>query len=136
MKFLCAGCDEAMPFQSQEGPHRGSLSIYFTCPKCGIKIGMLTNPQETQLLKTFGVRLGPEVQSREGVEKKPLEASLSDLKHRGSLMWTEGSLKRLERVPPFAREMAKRSIEGYAREHNYSVITEEVMDEARKEVGI
>jgi len=44
--------------------------------------------------------------------------------------WTEGALKRLEKVPPFAKGMAKKAIEDYARENNHPQITEKVMDEA------
>src|SRR3990167_1938118 len=38
--------------------------------------------------------------------------------------WTEGELKRLEKVPPFAKGMAKKAIEDYARENNHPQITE------------
>ncbi|MEK6539510.1 MAG: universal stress protein [Deltaproteobacteria bacterium] len=44
--------------------------------------------------------------------------------------WTEGALKRLEKVPPFAKGMAKKAIEDYARGNNHPQITEKVMDEA------
>jgi len=48
--------------------------------------------------------------------------------------WTEGALKRLEKVPPFARGMAKKAIEDYARENNHKEVTNEVMDEATKKL--
>ena len=44
--------------------------------------------------------------------------------------WTEEALKRLEKAPPFAKGMAKKAIEDYAREKNEAKITEKIMDEA------
>ena len=48
--------------------------------------------------------------------------------------WTDGALKRLEKVPSFAKGMAKKAIEDYAREKNHTSITEKVMDEATKKL--
>ncbi len=47
-----------------------------------------------------------------------------------NIEWTEGALKRLGKVPPFAKGMAKKAIEDYAREKGQSSITEKIMDEA------
>ncbi|MBI5328675.1 MAG: universal stress protein [Deltaproteobacteria bacterium] len=44
--------------------------------------------------------------------------------------WADDVLKRLEKVPPFAKGMAKKAIEDYARERNQTIITEKLMDEA------
>lgn len=44
--------------------------------------------------------------------------------------WTEGALRRLEKIPPFAKGMAKKAIEDYARGKGKNKITEEIMDEA------
>ena len=48
--------------------------------------------------------------------------------------WADGALKRLEKVPPFAKGMAKKAIEDYAREKNHTTITEKVMDEATQKL--
>lgn len=58
MKFLCIACDEAMRLQSTAGPDEGSLTVTFACPACGHRIAMLTNPWETQLVRTLGVKVG------------------------------------------------------------------------------
>src|SRR3989338_1134113 len=50
--------------------------------------------------------------------------------------WTNAALARLERVPPFARNMAKKAIIGYAIEKGYKEITEEVLLEARERMGM
>ena len=47
-----------------------------------------------------------------------------------TIEWTERALKRLEKVPPFAKGMAKKAIEDYARGKGQSSITEKIMDEA------
>src|SRR5262245_32314612 len=58
MKFLCLDCDEPMKLHSTEGPLDDSLTVVFRCPECGFRVAMLTNPFETQLVKTLGVKVG------------------------------------------------------------------------------
>ena len=58
MKFLCVSCDEPMKFIKADAPEEGSVSIIFGCSKCNNQIAMLTNPQETQLVRTLGVNIG------------------------------------------------------------------------------
>jgi hypothetical protein len=58
MKFLCLACDEAMRLASAAGPDEGSLTVTFGCPRCGHQVAMLTNPWETQLVRTLGVKVG------------------------------------------------------------------------------
>lgn len=58
MKFLCIACDQAMRLAGTAGPDAGSLTVTFACPACGHRIAMLTNPWETQLVRTLGVKVG------------------------------------------------------------------------------
>jgi DNA-directed RNA polymerase subunit RPC12/RpoP len=58
MKFLCLDCDEAMKLVATEGPEQGSLTATFRCPQCGFRVAMLTNPFETQLVASLGVKVG------------------------------------------------------------------------------
>ncbi len=44
--------------------------------------------------------------------------------------WTEEARARLDKAPSFARGMAKKSVEKYAREHGFKYITEEAIDKA------
>jgi hypothetical protein len=60
MKFLCVPCDSPMKLQAIGPPERGSLSVVYACPECGYEMAMLTNPFETQLVQSLGVRIGPE----------------------------------------------------------------------------
>src|SRR3954454_12193269 len=60
MKFLCVPCDSPMKMQSVGPPERGSLSVVYSCPECGYEMAMLTNPFETQLVQSLGVRIGPD----------------------------------------------------------------------------
>jgi hypothetical protein len=41
-------------------PEGGSLSVVYSCPECGYEMAMLTNPFETQLVQSLGVRIGPD----------------------------------------------------------------------------
>jgi hypothetical protein len=59
MKFLCIPCDSPMKLQTVGSPEGGSLSAVFSCSKCGYEMAMLTNPYETQLVQSLGVRIGP-----------------------------------------------------------------------------
>lgn len=59
MKFLCVPCDRPMKLQTVAPPDRGSLSVVYSCPECGYEMAMLTNPYETQLVQSLGVRVGP-----------------------------------------------------------------------------
>jgi hypothetical protein len=59
MKFLCVPCDSPMKLQTVEPPQHGSLSVVYSCPECGYEMAMLTNPFETQLVQSLGVRIGP-----------------------------------------------------------------------------
>lgn len=64
MKFLCISCDEAMKIQTAAPPDEGgSISALFACQSCGHQIAMLTNPYETQLVQSLGVRIGPKTAS-------------------------------------------------------------------------
>lgn len=58
MKFVCLNCETYMNFEKVEQPAEGSLGVFFTCPSCSAKFSMVTNPGETQLVSTLGVKLG------------------------------------------------------------------------------
>ena len=58
MKFLCVPCDEAMKLVSTNPPDRGSLTVVYGCPKCSYQMAMLTNPYETQVVGSLGVKVG------------------------------------------------------------------------------
>ena len=58
MKFLCVECDEAMKLQGTQGPDAGAMTVIFGCPSCGKETAMLTNPMETQMVRSLGVKIG------------------------------------------------------------------------------
>src|SRR6266496_854957 len=58
MKFLCLDCDEPMKLVGTAGPDEGSLTATFRCPACGFRVAMLTNPYETQMVRSLGVKVG------------------------------------------------------------------------------
>ena len=47
-----------MRLEKSEGPDAGSLAVTFGCPACGRRVAMLTNPFETQLVRSLGVKVG------------------------------------------------------------------------------
>lgn len=77
MKFLCVPCNSPMKLQTVGPPEGGSLSVVFSCPECGYEMAMLTNPYETQLVQSLGVRIGPGVGAA-SVPSTSAEVAVSD----------------------------------------------------------
>ncbi len=147
MKFLCIGCDEVMEFAERQLPGDGTLAAVFTCATCGHEIAMLTNPMETQLVSSLGVKIGgrsvpaqPLEQTRAGLDggradpfaDDAADATATDVRVR----WDADAVERLGRVPSFVRGMVKRIYADYARERGIPLITTEVMDRARSDLGL
>ena len=163
MKFLCLDCDAPMKLHSTEGPDAGSLTVVFRCPQCGFRVAMLTNPFETQMVKSLGVQVGggavPAVpfehlrtsmanahpEAFEGVTEGapategpgcPFAAMVNADTAPARVPWTSEAEARVERIPAFIRPMARRAIEQFAADRRYSTITEAVIDEARSTFGM
>ncbi len=162
MKFLCLDCDDIMEFAERQIPGDGTLAAVFKCGSCGREMAMLTNPMETQLVSSMGVKIG----GRE-VPAQPMELARTSLEGGrddafalsediqlnsgesapaggtgtvdaapGRIVWTSEAAGRLERVPSFVRGMVKRIYTDWAREKGVSEITPETMDRARSELGL
>jgi len=155
MKFLCVECDKVMDFAERQIPGDGTLAAVFTCASCDREVAMLTNPMETQLISSMGVKIG----GRE-VPAQPMELARTSLEggrddafvlsediplasgtSAGAaapvrVVWTPEATGRLERVPSFVRGMVKRIYTDWAREKGVSEITPESMDRARTELGL
>ena len=153
MKFLCVDCDDIMAFAERQIPGDGTQAAVFTCGSCGREVAMLTNPMETQLVSSLGVKIG----GRE-VPTQPMELARTSLEDGrddafvlsediplasgegetavGRVVWTSEASNRLERVPSFVRGMVKRIYTDWARENGVSEITPENMDRARTELGL
>lgn len=76
MKFLCVECDEAMSLEEALGPDEGAMTVVFRCPTCGRETAMLTNPMETQVVRSLGVSIGEE---EEETSLEPMEMVRSSL---------------------------------------------------------
>jgi hypothetical protein len=134
-----------MGFAERELPGDGTLAAVFSCPACGRSVAMLTNPMETQLVASLGVQIGGR-----GVPEQPFELTRStvaggredafrdaaSVSGAGRPMWDEAARERLGRVPSFVRGMVQRIYADYAAERRIAVITPEVMDTARRELGL
>jgi hypothetical protein len=157
MKFLCIGCDAVMEFAERQLPGDGTMAAVFTCPACRREIAMLTNPMETQLVSSLGVKVGGRA-----VPGQPLELVRGSLASGGEhafadsdveavdeqhsvsgdaaaaarVAWSADAAERLARVPSFVRGMVKRIYTDYAREHHIHIITPVVMDRARTDLGL
>jgi DNA-directed RNA polymerase subunit RPC12/RpoP len=164
MKFLCLDCDEPMKLHSTTGPDEGSLTVTFRCPECGFRVAMLTNPFETQMVRSLGVKVGgasgpaPPFQhitsSMAGARADVFEGEVSTTEPAGrgcpfgamlneesgrespAVSWSAEAAARVERIPSFIRPMARKAIERFAEAQGHPVITEAVMDEARGALGM
>lgn len=80
MKFVCRKCETFMLFQKIENPAEESLGVTFTCPTCGSRISMVTNPGETQLVTALGVKLGGRTEP-----VRPMELTRETLKESAGI---------------------------------------------------
>ncbi len=164
MKFLCVPCDEPMKIQETKGPEEGSLTVIFACPVCSRQVALLTNPIETQIVRSLDVKIGGEQAPTDPMrfvrstlasmrEEVPLggdpratgsgcpftsiaNAAFERQTPPHGAIWTEEAAQRLNNIPGFVRSWAQKGIEQYAKERGYQKITAEVMDEARDRFGM
>ena len=156
MKFLCVPCDQPMRLGEVGPPDRGSLAVRYSCPACGYEMAMLTNPFETQMVQSLGVKIGPDAgaanadttsEESGSASKCPFagmipglgEAAGADARDAtagAAIPWTAAATARLEAIPSFVRPMARTGIERFARERGYPTVDERVLDEARDFFGM
>ena len=141
MKFLCVSCDEAMKLIEAKPPEHGSLTVVFRCPNCAHEFAMLTNPYETQVVGSLGVKIGGAPAGSEDASKCPFSSVVRDMGAglEGSsveLPWTPEASSRLEKIPEFARPMAKSGIEKFAKERGLAQIDAQVLDQAKDFFGM
>jgi len=121
-------------------------------------MAMLTNAQETQMVRSLGVRIGPPnttggtaaaaaaIAAPGGAAasgKCPFPAMLGlsaepavESAPAAELAWTPEALARLEAIPEFVRPMARAGIERVARESGQKLIDEDVLAAARERFGM
>jgi hypothetical protein len=146
-----------MKLQSVGPPERGSLAVVYSCPECGYEMAMLTNPYETQVVQSLGVRIGPSTALGAGPATDgaasgtsasgcPFSAMMpateggatrtAPVAEPVQVRWTAGAEARLANIPEFIRPMARTGIERFARDNGTVEIDEKVLDEAREFFGM
>lgn len=149
MKFLCIPCDERMNLLPLDAPERGSMTVVYRCPSCAHEIAMMTNPYETEVVSSLGVKIGGKPLEAigapsQGEEKCPFAGAVARATSKekratgqiDAIPWTPTALERLQNIPEFVRPMAKQGIEKMAIEHDCAEITEEVLDQAKEHFGM
>ena len=143
MKFLCVPCDQPMKILTVTPPDRGSISVTYSCPACGYEMAMLTNPFETQLVSSMGIRVGPAAPQADDKPKCPFsgmvaqaEATAGAAEPEAGVRWTDEAEARIQAIPEFVRPMAKTGIERFAKESGHAEITLAVLDEAKSRFGM
>ena len=144
MKFLCVSCDEPMKLEKTGPPDGGgSLTVLYACPTCSHRIAMLTNPYETQLVQSLGVKIGPgeAAAAQEATQPAsgcPFSGMIGEMQaaQDDGVAWTPEALARLENIPEFVRPMARQGIEHYARTNGHATIDDAVVEEARGRFGM
>ena len=149
MKFLCIPCDVRMNLLTTNAPDRGSMTIVFHCPNCAHQIAMMTNPQETEVVGSLGVKIGGKSLDESGpssngkgncpftgASAKTMSEKIAVVEEGGAIPWTAQALGRLQNIPEYVRPMAKKGIEKMALERDYAEIDEEVLNQARDFFGM
>jgi hypothetical protein len=98
---------------------------------------------ETQLVASLGVKIGgralpeqPFELTRSTLAGGRADAFADEAPAGRRPRWEDAARERLERVPAFVRGMVLRIYDDYAVEHGITLITTEVMDQARRELGL
>ena len=135
MKFLCVPCDKPMRLENKNAD-RGSIALTYGCPDCGYEFAMLTNPMETQVVGSLGVKIGAEAGT--GESKCPFTGVVQELGTAPAAGpgWTEGAEQRMAGVPEFVQPMVRTGIERFAKDKGYERIDERVLDEAKGFFGM
>lgn len=163
MKFLCVPCDAPMTMIKAAPPAEGSLAVEYECPECFHSMAMLTNPMETQMVSSLGVKIGPAgaggrmaaaarpgtaasgEANEEATGEAPQEGSgcpfagmAEEMSTSGDqgLPWTAPAELRLQNIPSFVRAMARKGIDKYAREKGLTQVDESLLDEAKDFFGM
>jgi len=146
MKFLCVECDRQMGFEERTLPGDGTLAAAFRCPQCGRAVALLTNPMETQLVASLGVKIGGRTVAEQPLETirgtvvtgraEAVEEGMGDAGRGTGVTWSADAQERLARVPGFVRGMVKKIYAEYARDRGIALVTPGVMDTARSELGL
>jgi hypothetical protein len=152
-----------MKLQTIGPPDGGSLSVVYACPECGYEMAMLTNPYETQVVQSLGVRIGPSTTLGAGPSTPlgaapdtgagatatstgcPFTAMMPGMEATPErpvdgapipVRWTSNAEARLANIPSFVRPMARTGIERFARERGVLEVDEQILDEAREFFGM
>ncbi len=143
MKFVCNTDNQVMEFvETQNSADGGSMAVTFKCDTCGRTISMVTNPGETQLVRSLGVTIGHEALHAQPEPMAMIRDALAGGMPPASAatgpdpMWSEAALRRLAAAPAFVQGMVRRLYTDYARQKGYPEITPAVMTEARDALGM
>lgn len=139
MKFLCVPCDTPMKLE-RTADSSGSVSLVYSCPACGYECAMLTNPMETEVVRSLGVKIGPQGEPVAASSKCPFTGIVQGMaeggRAAGGVPWTPAAEARMEAVPEFVRPMVRSGIESFARERGHAQVDERVLEQARSSFGL
>ena len=158
MKFLCVPCDEQMKLKHAIGPEGGSVALVYACPACSAEMAMMTNPHETQVVGSLGVKIGADddPETAAAASKCPFTGMLADMgvpvtgtragenaspAEGGNggpegIPWTPEARERLANIPDIVRTSAVAGIEKFAEDHGYEEVDAAVLERARSFFGI
>ena len=161
MKFLCVPCDEQMKLKHAIGPEGGSVALVYACPACSAEMAMMTNPHETQVVGSLGVKIGAadDPEAAAAASKGPFTGMLADMGvpttgtragenaapagdgnggngRNGGIPWTAEARERLANIPDIVRASAVAGIEKFAEDHGYGEVDAAVLERARSFFGI
>jgi hypothetical protein len=105
-------------------------------PDAFVETSHIEAPETTELDDGVAGRRGGDF-ATEGSRAESTRPDLQAPGHiGGAVRWSSAASDRLERVPGFVRGMVKRIYADWARQRGITIITPEVMDRARTDLGL
>jgi hypothetical protein len=131
MRIFCRQCGSSMRYVglgTAPGPAQ-SAGLEFACGCSGIF--MVVNGGEAMLVKSMGVKLGPET-------GPPFELAqlASAAPRQDGVPWSPAAWERAQRIPESVRSMIIRAVAGFAESQGRAEITEAVLEEFKSSQGL
>ncbi|MGK7345188.1 MAG: radical SAM protein [Candidatus Nitrospinota bacterium M3_3B_026] len=126
-KFLTEIRDESMMLVTRRMKKMGFESLDMGA-LAKAKEKLPENDRKREVIERITDHLASRPEKNEAIMKKFGAFFADDVGEK--MGWTEGARKRLEKAPPFAREMAKKFVEKHARKNGFKYVTEEALEAA------
>lgn len=141
MRVICRQCGSTMEYQGLGSPPSKvaaaapkGAALEFACP-CSAGIFLVVNQGEAMLVKSMGVKLGPEEAGPPFELAQMAFASPAPAPGNQGLPWSPSAWERAQKIPDSVRPMVIRAVASYAASNGFPEITESVLDGFKSSKG-